>query len=202
MNRAVFLDRDGVINRMVYNPEFGLVDSPAKLNEFQLLPNVGEAIHQINQIDVLAIVISNQPGIAKGKFSHAILEAITEKMHRELSKAGARLDSVYYCLHHPQAAIDEYRVECECRKPKPGLLKQAAQELDISLEHSFFIGDGITDVLAGQSAGVKTILVSSRKLYVYDALAEQNANPDHIVSSLAEAVEIISSAQSAQAPVE
>ena len=202
MNRAIFLDRDGVINHMVYNPEFGLVDSPANPDEFQLLPGVGEAVHQINQLGLLAIVISNQPGIAKGKFTPAVLEAITEKMHRELSKAGARLDSVYYCLHHPQAAIDEYRVECECRKPKPGLLKQAAQELDISLEHSFFIGDGITDVLAGQSAGVKTILVSSRKLYVYDALAEQNANPDHIVSSLAEAVEIISSAQSAQAPVE
>ena len=202
MNRAIFLDRDGVINRMVYNPEFGLVDSPANPDEFQLLPDVGEAVHQINQLGFLAIVISNQPGIAKGKFTHTILEAITGKMHRELAKTEARLDSVYYCLHHPQAALDEYRLECDCRKPKPGLLLQTAQEWDIDLEHSYFIGDGITDVLAGQAAGVQTILISSKKLYLYDALAQRNANPDYIVDNLDDAVEIIASSRNTPTPVE
>ncbi len=191
MNRAIFLDRDGVINHMVYNPEFGLVDSPANPDEFQLLPGVGEAVHQINQLGLLAIVISNQPGIAKGKFTPAVLEAITEKMHRELSKAGARLVSVYYCLHHPQAALDEYRVECDCRKPKPGLLKQAQKELDIDLEHSYFIGDGITDIAAGQSAGVCTLFVSSRKPYILDELFRQKVQPAYMVGSIKEAVQVI-----------
>ena len=191
MNRAIFLDRDGVINCMVYNPEFGLVDSPANPDEFQLLPDVGEAVHQINQLGFLAIVISNQPGIAKGKFTHTTLEAITDKMHRELANTEARLDSVYYCLHHPQAALDEYRLECDCRKPKPGLLKQAGQEWEIDLEHSYLIGDGITDIVAGQAAGVCTLFLSSRKPYILDELFRQKVQPDYIVGSLVEAVQVI-----------
>ena len=191
MNRAIFLDRDGVINRMVYNPEFGLVDSPTNPDEFQLLPGVGETVHKINQLGILAIVISNQPGIATGKFTPDILEAITEKMHQELSKTEARLDFVYYCLHHPQAALDEYRLECDCRKPKPGLLKRAAQEWDIDLEHSYFIGDGITDVVAGQSADVRTLFVSSRKPYILDELFRQKVHPAYMVGSLVEAVQAI-----------
>ena len=194
--RAIFLDRDGVINRMVYNPEFGLVDSPANPDEFQLLPDAGEVVHQINQLGFLAIVISNQPGIAKGKFTPAILDAITEKMHRELSKAEGRLDSIYYCLHHPQAVLDKYRIECDCRKPKPGLLKQAAQEWDIDLEHSYFIGDGITDIAAGQSTGVRTLFVSSRKPYILDELFRHKVQPTYIVGSLVEAVQAIRAIES------
>lgn len=137
------------------------------------------------------IVISNQPGVAKGKFTEEIFEAINAKMHRELAGGGARLDAVYCCLHHPEAKVTQYKIACDCRKPKPGLLFQAAKEKDIYLKESYFIGDGITDVLAGQAAGTRTILIASRKLYLYDALLKHGANPNHIVSNLAEAVEII-----------
>ena len=189
--RAIFLDRDGVINQMVYHPDFGIVDSPANPDEFVLRPGASQAIREINSQGYLAIVISNQPGVAKGKYTQKLLQAITEKMHRELARDGARLDAVYYCMHHPEAIVPKYKQVCDCRKPKPGLLLRAAKEWDVDLGTSFFIGDGITDILAGQAAGVQTILVSSKKLYVYDALAAHNARPDFIVGNLAEAIEII-----------
>jgi D,D-heptose 1,7-bisphosphate phosphatase len=191
MRRAVFLDRDGTINRMVYNSEFGLVDSPANPDEFDLLPRVGEAIHRINQLGFLAIVVSNQPGIAKARFSMPLLEATTSKMHLELERADARLDGVYYCLHHPQARLEEYRLVCECRKPKPGMLRQAARDLEIDLSRSYLIGDGVTDLLAGQLAGSQTIFLCSRKCYVCDEMARQQVQPNYVVANLSEAVHVI-----------
>ncbi len=105
MNKAVFLDRDGTVNAMVYNPDHGLVDSPANPDEFKLLPGVGKAIGRINEMGFLTLVISNQPGIAKGKFTLEILEAIDKKMRDELAQCGAHLDKIYYCLDHPEAII-------------------------------------------------------------------------------------------------
>jgi D-glycero-D-manno-heptose 1,7-bisphosphate phosphatase len=191
MRRAVFLDRDGTINRMVYNSEFGLVDSPANPDEFELLPGVGEAIRQINQMGLLAIVVSNQPGVAKGRFNLSLLEATTRKMHLELQQAGAKLEAVFYCLHHPQAISEEYRVTCECRKPKPGLLHKAARDFDIDLGNSYLVGDGVTDLLAGQLAGSRTLFISIHKCYVCDEMSKQAVQPDYVVASLAEAVEVI-----------
>ena len=197
MNRAVFLDRDGVINAMVYNTEFGLVDSPANPGEFRLLPDVVEAIHAINQMGFLAVVISNQPGIAKGKFSPALLEAMTSKMIQELAKSQARIDAVYYCYHHPEGQVKEYRQVCECRKPKPGMILKAARELNIVLEQSYFIGDGITDIQAGQAAGTTTMLVyPSSKCNICSELSNRNVRPDHIVDSLIKAVKRIEELES------
>jgi D-glycero-D-manno-heptose 1,7-bisphosphate phosphatase len=191
--RAVFLDRDGTINRMVYNPDFGLVDSPANPSEFELLPGVGEAIRAINQMDLLAVVVSNQPGVAKGKFRHQLLEEMTKKMHQELAKKDGILDAVYYCLHHPDACVEQYRVKCNCRKPQPGLLVKAAQELDIDLRQSYMIGDGITDIMAGQVVGVTTLFVGSRKCYICDEFSRKNVQFDYIVKDLPHAVQIIQS---------
>jgi len=190
-NRAVFLDRDGVINEMVYNPDYGLVDSPANADEFKLLPGVGEAITKIRTMGFLTIIVSNQPGLAKGRFSLALHQAITNKMHIELAKVETKLDAVYYCLHHPDAKLDEYRTICECRKPKPGMLLKASQDLNINLSGSYFIGDGITDVAAGQAAGTKTFLVGSSKLYVLHELDKQRVYPDYFTGSLNEAVKTI-----------
>lgn len=192
MKRAVFLDRDGVINAMVYNTEFGLVDSPANPEEFRLLPDVSEAIRLINQLGFLAIVISNQPGIAKGKFSPALLDAMTEKMLVELRQQQARIDAIYYCPHHPEGIVGEYRKVCECRKPKPGMLLKAAQEWDISLQESYFIGDGITDIQAGSAAGVSTILIyPSSRCYLCDELNRQKVQPDHLAKNLLDGVHFI-----------
>lgn len=190
-HRAIFLDRDGVINRMVYNPEFGLVDSPQNTDQFQLLPSVPEAIRLINEMGFLAVVVSNQPGIAKGKYTPTILEAVTEKMHRQLAEGGARLDAVYYCLHHPDAVLEEYRVVCDCRKPKPGLLQKAATELGINLLASYTIGDGLTDVLAGKAVGCTTIFLGNRKCEICGMMEELGAWPGFQVPNLLEAVKLI-----------
>ena len=196
--RAVFLDRDGVINSMVYHSEFGIVDSPVNPDEFVLLPGVTGAINTLNQLPLRVIVVSNQPGIAKGKMTSELLDAVTEKMVNAISSTGGRLDEIYYCLHHPQAIVAEYRKDCACRKPEPGLLLKAAKEWEIDLEHSYIVGDGVTDVLAGKAAGVTTILICSRKLYVYDELEKQKAWPDYRVHDLSEAATIVSNLENSR----
>jgi D-glycero-D-manno-heptose 1,7-bisphosphate phosphatase len=188
---AVFLDRDGVINPMVYNPEFGIVDSPAHPGEFTLMPGVGQAIAMLNGLGLPVIVVSNQPGIAKGHFTQALLEAMTDKMLNEIRAQGGMIDAVHHCLHHPNALLEEYRIACDCRKPKPGLLLRAARELEIDLACSYMIGDGVTDVLAGRAAGTATIFVSSRRCYVCDELARQGVQPDYMVSDVWEAAVLI-----------
>jgi D-glycero-D-manno-heptose 1,7-bisphosphate phosphatase len=189
--RAVFLDRDGVINQMVYHPEFGTLDSPANPDEFELVPGAAEAIRRLNQLELLVVVVSNQPGIAKGKFTADLLQAVKVKMERAVEAEGGSLNGIYYCLHHPEALLPEYRVRCRCRKPEPGLLFQAADDLQIDLSRSYMVGDGITDMSAGRAAGTTAILVSSRKWYVMDELEKQGVWPDHIAGDLDEAGRVI-----------
>jgi len=188
--RAAFLDRDGVINSYVYNQEFGTVDSPSNPEEFQLLPGVRDAITRFHNLGLLVVVVSNQPGIAKRKFSPDLLNATTEKMRR---LCDGKIDAVYYCLHHPQAADKKYERDCDCRKPKPGLLLEAAAEWDIDLPASVMIGDGLTDVIAGQRAGTRTILLGARKCYVCAAMDERHVAPDFCVKTLSDAVGIVES---------
>ena len=189
--RAAFVDRDGVINRMWLHPEFGLVDSPANPEQFELLPGVARAIAELNRLGLLVIVVSNQPGIAKGKFTPALLAAIEGKMITDIEAGGGHLDAVYNCLHHPDAALDEYRAACDCRKPQPGLLVQAAREWDIDLSRSYMIGDGVTDIAAGCAVQATTLFVNSRKCYHCDSLAAHHAWPDYLVSDLQEAALVI-----------
>ena len=160
MNRAVFLDRDGVINAALYNPVEGKLDSPYKLQDFRLLPGAAQAIREINSLGYLAVVVSNQPGVAKGKCDLAFLDALDERLNWELARQGAHLDAIYYCLHHPQAQVESLRASCDCRKPQPGLLLRAARELDIDLACSYMVGDLPTDVATGLAAGCRTILLS------------------------------------------
>lgn len=189
--RAVFLDRDGVINEMFYHPEFGILDSPANPDQFELLPRAGEAIAELNRLGLLVIVVSNQPGIAKGKFTPALLEAIGQKMISGIEAAGGKLDASYYCLHHPEATLVDYRIRCECRKPEPGLLLRAAREWNIDLTGSYMIGDGVMDIAAGRAAGATTLFVNRRKCYNCEALASQAVWPDYLVSDLNEAATVI-----------
>ncbi|HEX8185253.1 MAG TPA: HAD family hydrolase [Blastocatellia bacterium] len=189
--RAVFVDRDGVINHMFFNAEFGTVDSPANPEQFALLPGVGQAIAELNRAGLLVIVVSNQPGIAKGKFTLALLEAMENKMARMIEADGGRLDAIYNCLHHPSASLSEYRILCKCRKPEPGLLVRAASDWGIDLSSSYMIGDGVTDIAAGRAAGATTLFVSSRKCYNCDSLAEHGVWPDYLVRDLPEAVIVV-----------
>jgi D-glycero-D-manno-heptose 1,7-bisphosphate phosphatase len=117
---AIFLDRDGVINPYVYHPEFGTMDSPCSPDEFMLAPGAGEAVAEFNRLGLLVVGVSNQPGIAKGKFTPAVLQQVNAKMHAGIAERGGKLDAVYYCLHHPDAALPAYCVRCECRNRVPG----------------------------------------------------------------------------------
>jgi D-glycero-D-manno-heptose 1,7-bisphosphate phosphatase len=178
---------------MFFHTEFGILDSPANPDQFELMSGAGEAIAEFNRLGLLVIVVSNQPGIAKGKFTPALLKAMEEKMRVGIEGAGAKLDAVYNCLHHPEALLDEYRVYCDCRKPEPGLLLKAAREWNIDLSGSYMIGDGVTDIVAGHRAGALTLLVNSRKCYTCDSLVEHGVWPDYIVSDLGEASIVIRS---------
>lgn len=153
--KAIFLDRDGTINKYV-----GYLRTP---EQFELLEGVGEAIRKINLSGYLAIVVTNQPVIARGEVTVDGLQQIHNKMETMLGKEGAYLDGVYYCPHHPDKGfageVEELKVVCECRKPKAGLLLKAAKDFNIDLSQSWMIGDSENDVLAGKNAGCKTALI-------------------------------------------
>lgn len=149
--KAIFLDRDGTINKYV-----GFLTKP---EQFKLLPGVAEAIKMINKSGYLAIVVTNQPVIARGDCTWEELQQIHDKMETELGKEGAFLDAIYICPHHKDKGFEgekpEYKYDCDCRKPKPGMLLQAEMDFNIDLEQSFMIGDSENDVKAGINAGVK-----------------------------------------------
>src|SRR5664279_4703208 len=120
--KAVFLDRDGVINKMVYYPDHGIIDSPFTLEQFELLPDVPQAIKNFKDMGFKVILVSNQPGIAKGHMSRQTFEKIRQSMTQQFASNGAELDGEYYCFHHPEATNYELKLNCVCRKPEPGLL--------------------------------------------------------------------------------
>ena len=149
--KAVFLDRDGTINKYV-----GFLRN---IDDFELIEGVAEAIKLINQSGYLAIVVTNQPVIARGEVTWEELNDIHKKMATLLGKEGAYVDGIYICPHHPDKGFEgerqEYKIDCDCRKPKPGLLLQAAKDFNIDLSESYMIGDSHRDVEAGENAGVK-----------------------------------------------
>ena len=195
MVKAVFLDRDGVINELIYYREQGIVDSPFTVEQFKLIPGADEAIKKFHKMGYKVILASNQPGIAKGHMSEETFDKIRRRMKEELAKEGAFLDEEYYCFHHPEAKVERLKANCECRKPKPGLLLQAAREMGIDLSKSWMIGDGLTDIKAGKSAGTRTILLGRMKCKLCRLMDEEDARPDFIVPNLLEAVKTISSRQ-------
>ncbi|MDD4897821.1 MAG: D-glycero-beta-D-manno-heptose 1,7-bisphosphate 7-phosphatase [Methanocellales archaeon] len=151
-NRAVFLDRDGVITQDP--PHFA-----HRIDQLKLIPKSAEAIRLLNENGFKVVIVSNQSGVARGYYQEKDIGIFNRAMEEELEKHGASIDSIYYCPHHPDAKVEAYRVTCECRKPKPGMLKRAEKDLNLDLKRSFMVGDRLIDVEAGHSAGCKTILV-------------------------------------------
>jgi D-glycero-D-manno-heptose 1,7-bisphosphate phosphatase len=191
LNRGVLLDRDGVINELVYLPELGIVDSPLNPDQFRLQPGAAQAIKTLNDLGFKVAVVSNQPGIAKGKMTLKLFEEITLKMKRELEREGAHLDAEYYCLHHPDAVKDEYRINCDCRKPKPGLLLKATSNLNLDPSSSYVVGDNLTDIKAAKAAGFNSILIGTMRCDLCRMMDQEDAHPDFVVDSLIKAVELI-----------
>ena len=155
--KAIFLDRDGTINKYV-----GFLRN---IDDFELIDGVAEAIRKINESGYLAVVVTNQPVVARGEVSFEELEEIHSKMETLLGKEGAYLDAIYYCPHHPHKGYEgerpELKIDCDCRKPKPGMLLKAAEDFNIDLSKSWMVGDGENDIQAGINAGCKTVLLSN-----------------------------------------
>ena len=174
--RAIFLDRDGTINKYV-----GFLRN---IDDFELLPNVAEAIRAINESGYLAIVVTNQPVIARGEVTLAELQQIHNKMETLLGAEGAYLDGIYYCPHHPhkgyEGEIPELKIDCDCRKPKPGMILKAAEDFNIDLSQSWMIGDGENDIQAGSAAGCSTAF-----------LGKEQFGQDATATDLNEAIQII-----------
>lgn len=167
--KAVFLDRDGTLNKMV-----GFLRN---IDELELLPGVAEAVRKINESGYLAIVATNQPVIARGEVTVPELQEIHNKLETLLGQEGAYLDAIYYCPHHPhkgyEGEIPELKIDCECRKPKAGMLLQAAKDFNIDLSSSYMVGDGEFDVKCGINAGCTPIQIT-----------EENVDIEHYASVL------------------
>jgi D-glycero-D-manno-heptose 1,7-bisphosphate phosphatase len=144
--KAAFIDRDGVLNE-----ERAFVH---RAEDFALIPGAVEALRALRAAGYLLVVVTNQSGIARGLYSEADYLALTEHLREQLEAEGIRLDAVEYCPHLPDAPVDRYRLDCDCRKPKPGMLKRAIDRLDIDPGASFLVGDRLSDVQAGRAAGI------------------------------------------------
>ena len=151
--KAVFIDRDGTISE-----EVGYINH---LSRFRVFPYSAPAIKLLNQSDWLAIVVTNQAGVARGYFSEEMIKAIHQRLNEEMVSANARLDGIYYCAHHPSVGEPPYLLDCDCRKPKPGLILRAAESFDIDLERSWMIGDRYSDIELARNAGVNAAFVFS-----------------------------------------
>lgn len=185
MNIAVFLDRDGTVNE-----EMGYINHPSR---FQILPGVAKAIKLLNRAGLKVIVVSNQSGAARGYFPEELIGKVNNKMIHILKKQGAHIDGIYYCPHHREAIVPSYRVACDCRKPKIGLLTRAAQELAIDLSRSYVVGDRFIDLELAHNAGSKGVLVMTG--YGKGELIHQGKSsrvePDFVAEDLWKAAEWI-----------
>lgn len=179
MKRAVFLDRDGVIvedSNYVY-----------RTDQLRLIPGSAEAIKLLNENCFLTIIVTNQAGVAKGYFTERDIMLFNNSMKEMLIEHGAHIDAIYYCPHHPDAKIEKYKINCYCRKPKPGMLEEAEKDFNIDIKQSFMIGDKLSDVNAGKYVGCRTIMV----LTGYGKYEPKNDRIDYIAQNLYSAVRYI-----------
>jgi D-glycero-D-manno-heptose 1,7-bisphosphate phosphatase len=150
---AVFLDRDGTLNE-----EIGYVNHPSR---FQVYPWAVEAVTLLNRAGFATVVLTNQSGVARGYFDESLVKELNSKLDEELTRGGARLDGIYYCPHHPEGRIEAYRQQCACRKPQTGMLDRAVEELHLSRQGSYVVGDRFVDVELAHNAGLPCIFLLS-----------------------------------------
>jgi D-glycero-D-manno-heptose 1,7-bisphosphate phosphatase len=180
--RAVFIDRDGTISE-----EVGYVNH---VSRFRVFPFAAEAVRALHANGWLAVLVTNQSGVARGYFEENLVGAVHKQLADELARGGARLDAVYYCPHHPSAGGPPYRLDCDCRKPKPGLLLQAARDLDLDLSRCWVVGDRHSDTELARNAGARSAFVLTG--YGRGELEHQSETwrrrPDLVAENLLEAV--------------
>lgn len=182
--KAVFLDRDGTINKDV-----GYPDSYKKI---EIYPYSFEALQKIKEAGFLAVIITNQSGVGRGQIEESSLEDIHVKMQGAFARYGISFDGIYHCPHYAFSENPNYSVQCNCRKPKPGMGKQAAADLDIDTSHSYMIGDKVEDILFGINIKATPVLVlTGFGQTSKEQLADKGINPAHVAPNLLEAVEWI-----------
>ena len=185
MRPAVFIDRDGTISE-----EVGYVNHPSR---YRVFPYSAEAIKYLNDHEWLAIVVTNQAGVARGYFAEDVIVSVHERLNRELEEQQAHLDAIYYCSHHPTVGEPPYRADCDCRKPKPGLITRATADFEVDLSRSWMVGDRYSDVVMARNAGVRSAFVLSgygRGEWEYQR-SGWTLQPDLVCEDLLEAVKVI-----------
>lgn len=187
LNKAVFLDRDGVINPLVYNPLTGEYESPHYIEDFSIYPEVVSALKKLNALGYQLFLVSNQPSYAKGKTSLENIKSIHSIMEKFFLEQGIEFKQYYYCYHHPNGIIPEYSTLCDCRKPNNRFLKEAQDNFGVDFNSSWFVGDQDSDMECGKSVGLKTILLINKN----SAKKRGNSNPDYTSVNLTDAVKII-----------
>ena len=180
MERGVFLDRDGTIIEDVGHPH--------EHSKIKFLPKVRQAIKLLNRNGFKVLIVTNQSGVARGYFTVETVREINRRVQETLANQGAFIDKIYYCPHHVEGIIEEYRQECYCRKPNPGMILEAAREFGIDLKKSFVIGDKISDIEAGHRAGCRTVLLVREGSLNKGEIALIS---DHVATDLYEAVKWI-----------
>ncbi len=183
--RAVFIDRDGTINE-----QMGYINH---ISRFIILPRVADAIRLLNQNDHLVIVISNQSGVARGYFPLELVHEVHDYMIQELSKAGAFIDGVFFCPHYPHGEVEEFAIDCDCRKPGTGMVDLACRRFKIDMSHSYVIGDRYTDMELAKRCNVKGIMVKTGygRGDIKYVLPRKGIRPAYIAKDLLEAVKWI-----------
>jgi len=187
MNNAIFLDRDGVLNELVLNPDNGEYEPPYIPDDLVLFPFVIKSLQTLQNAGFYLFLISNQPDYAKGKTTIENIRAVHEKFDGTLKSAGINFREYYYCYHHPQGIVPGYSFDCECRKPKPYFLLSAARDYGIDLQNSWMIGDRDSDIECGKSAGTNTIMID----YPHSSRSRGSSNPNFTVKSIKEMIKII-----------
>jgi len=182
VKQAVFLDRDGVITQ---EPPY----YACQLSQLELILKSAEGIRLLNESGFLVVLVSNQSGIARGYYEEEDAARFNQALAQKLAEEGAHIDAIYICPHHPEAKIEKYRLECDCRKPKPGMLKMAEEALEIDLKQSFMIGDKSIDLEAGKRAGCRTILVKTG--YGHEEIQRSQIECGYIADDLCDAAEYI-----------
>jgi D-glycero-D-manno-heptose 1,7-bisphosphate phosphatase len=187
MKKAVFLDRDGVLNELVFNPVTGEYEPPHSPEDLVLYSGVIESLQVLGKSGFELFLVSNQPDFAKGKTTIENIRDVQKKLESDLKSSGITFREYYYCYHHPKGIVPEYSYDCVCRKPKPYFLKKAALDYSIDLGNSWMVGDRDSDIECGKSAGVKTILVEN----IHSSTYRGSSKPEFTVANLKIAVQII-----------
>jgi len=187
MKKAIFFDRDGVINQLAFNKKTGECESPHSVEDLVIMPGAIDSLQRAGTAGYLLFIVSNQPSYAKGKTTLENIKAIHDKLHNTLQEHGIRFAEYYYCYHHPDGIIPGYSGPCDCRKPGQKNMDHARSTYDLDMARSWFVGDQDMDIECGKRAGTKTVLIEN----ILSVGKRGKSKPDHVAHNIVEAVDII-----------